>query len=30
MKILLNRLEAWCEKNESILEIQVNDWVMQK
>ena len=28
MKILLNRLEAWCEKNESILEIQVNDWAM--
>lgn len=28
MKMLLNRLEAWCEKNESILEIQVNDWAM--
>lgn len=28
IEILLNRLEAWCEKNESILEIQVNDWAM--
>ena len=28
VKMLLDRLEGWCEANDSVLEIQVNDWAM--
>lgn len=28
VKMLLNRLESWCEANDCVLEIQINDWAM--
>ena len=28
MKILLDQLEQWCEANDCVLEIQINDWAM--
>ena len=28
VKMLLDRLESWCEANDCVLEIQINDWAM--